>query len=428
MQLDINAMAFSRERELLKAQALITRERRRKIRQYRRSQETRQDSHAAKLPAMPVFDHVDEGTVGPVYDDNDDNVELSVYENDAPTDLPTIFVSVPSYRDPECAHTVADCFEKAAFPGRVFVGVFEQNSRSEDRELDCMSTETAQRFASNIRRDRVDASEAKGPIYARAHIEQTLYQNEDYVLQIDSHTLFSHNWDTECVRQLEMCDSPKPVLTCYPEEYSRETREIPPETVPPSFLKFRDFHPRKGFWQLDRVRFAEFPGRPVRSLFWAAGFSFSRGDAVREVPNDPSLQYMFLGEEASMTARLYTHGWDMFAPTTHLVFHYTPRDYRPVFWEQFYKRNGVCMVSADVRAERRALEAASEERVRALLGNELPEDDPYGLGSARTLAQMEEFVGVDLQNKRHKQRAKFGLTPDADAEEHRVRYGGGGGE
>ena len=32
--------------------------------------------------------------------------------------METIFVSVPSYRDPECQHTVRDLFAQAAQPAR----------------------------------------------------------------------------------------------------------------------------------------------------------------------------------------------------------------------------------------------------------------------------------------------------------------------
>src|ERR1700761_9231906 len=39
----------------------------------------------------------------------------------------TIFVSVASYRDPECPLTVFDCLEKAKCPLRVVIGVCQQN-------------------------------------------------------------------------------------------------------------------------------------------------------------------------------------------------------------------------------------------------------------------------------------------------------------
>ena len=38
------------------------------------------------------------------------------------------------------------------------------------------------------------------------------------------------------------------------------------------------------------------PVAPVRSLFWAAGFSFSSSEAAVEVPYDDSLKFLFFGE------------------------------------------------------------------------------------------------------------------------------------
>ena len=50
----------------------------------------------------------------------------------AKTKRPTIFVQIPSYRDPECQWTIKDLFEKAKHPKQVFVGVCWQY----DAELD----------------------------------------------------------------------------------------------------------------------------------------------------------------------------------------------------------------------------------------------------------------------------------------------------
>jgi hypothetical protein len=48
--------------------------------------------------------------------------------------LPRIFVSIPSYRDPECQRTLEDLFSKAAHPNRIFVGVCLQVDPATDTE------------------------------------------------------------------------------------------------------------------------------------------------------------------------------------------------------------------------------------------------------------------------------------------------------
>lgn len=394
-------MAFARHRGILSTEQLIRRERRRRQQHVDVDDTQHNIQNAADAAAT-------DDELGPV-----------------PPGQKTIFVSVPSYRDPECVHTVADCFAKAECSARVFVGVFEQNDLAEDLpDIFCAKNPTLKPYAKNIRLKTVDCSEAAGPVYARAVIEQELFGGEDFYLCIDSHTLFAPHWDTHLIKQLEMCPSEKAVLTAYPEEYDRRSRSLPPSTLRPCFLTFRNYHERLRLPQFDRVRFAQFPTRPVRSLFWAAGFSFARSDVVAEVPFDPNLKYIFLGEEISMAARLFTHGWDTYCAMTNCLYHYTPRDYRPVFWEQFYKKGGVCKVSHEVRVVRKKMEAEGIERIRSLLsGSLVAPADPYGLGTVRTVEDFEQFVGLDLQDCRHKRHAKWGLTRDADEEERQIKFG-----
>ena len=60
---------------------------------------------------------------------------------------------------------------------------------------------------------------------------------------------------------------------------------------------------------------------PVLHPFWAAGISFSRGHFVARVPYDCCLPMMFQGEEISMAARAWSHGYDFYSPVESVVFH-----------------------------------------------------------------------------------------------------------
>ena len=93
---------------------------------------------------------------------------------------------------------------------------------------------------------------------------------------------------------------------------------------------------------------------PIPALFWAAGYSFSYSSVLRDVPYDPGLKFLFFGEEMSMLARLWTWGYDVFAPSETVVFHLWSRDYRPSF-------------SADVK-DYYNLRRRSLARVQILLG------------------------------------------------------------
>ena len=48
-------------------------------------------------------------------------------------------------------------------------------------------------------------------------------------------------------------------------------------------------------FMLGRV-LASRPAAPIRSLFWAAGFSFSLARLYEEVPIDASLRHLFFGK------------------------------------------------------------------------------------------------------------------------------------
>lgn len=321
----------------------------------------------------------------------------------------TIFVSIASYRDPECHATLSDLFAKAKYPERVFVGVCQQNAPD---DIDCMNSSIAQQFNDQIRQCNLEYFDAQGPMFARHLIEKHLFNNETFILQIDSHMMFCQNWDVECIKQLAMCDSDKPILTCYPPPYDRDTRILPPLTLPGSFLYFRQFHPRLGFTQQERRQYKTKPSKPLPSLFWAAGFSFTIGDVVGEVPYDPNCPFVFLGEEQSMSLRLFTHGYDFFSPINNIVHHLTTRKYRPTFWEQVYRRN--CVVDEDTRQFRKTLEANGVERLQKIIAGQL-EDPIYGLGHVRTIQQWEAFTGIDLKTKKVQRRAYFGLTAQPDA-------------
>ena len=63
----------------------------------------------------------------------------------------------------------------------------------------------------------------------------------------------------------------------------------------------------------------------MESPFVGAGFQLSSADVLIEVPFDPKLDMLFVGEEILYSARLWTKGWDMYAPDMNLVWHHYNR-------------------------------------------------------------------------------------------------------
>ena len=73
------------------------------------------------------------------------------------------------------------------------------------------------------------------------------------------------------------------------------------------------------------TRWHEQVGEFMESPFVGAGFQLSSADVLLEVPFDPKLDMLFVGEEILYSARLWTKGWDMYAPDMNLVWHHYNR-------------------------------------------------------------------------------------------------------
>ena len=97
-----------------------------------------------------------------------------------------IFISVASYQDPLLLETLCSAYQNAENKDNLVFGVCEQA----DNGINVHSIN----FKDQIKYELLDPVMAKGPCWARARI-QSLISNEDYFLQIDSHTIFAKNWD-----------------------------------------------------------------------------------------------------------------------------------------------------------------------------------------------------------------------------------------
>ena len=305
---------------------------------------------------------------------------------------PSIFVQIASYRDTECQWTVKDLFEKAQHPGRVTVGICVQADPVLDK--DCFAVPSPRPAQTKV--TAVLPRESQGVCWARA-LTQQLFEDQDYVLMIDSHMRFIPNWDTELIAELSRCSSPKSFLSTYPPGYKPPDKlEVDPKPV---VMRAQDF--KDGDIRFEGEVLARTPEKPLRGAFLAAGLLFAPGKFVREVPYDPYIY--FNQEEITLAARAFTHGWDVYAPTKPFVYHFynepAKGETRPLHWSD--------------RQDWARFQALSRERFEYLLAGR-PPDDPksldnighFGLGRARTLKEYEDFCGIDFRNKVSSERAR----------------------
>jgi hypothetical protein len=313
--------------------------------------------------------------------------------NKLPNLDPGIFVQIPAYRDPECQWTIKDMFEKAKKPERIFAGICWQFVKGKDD----FCFEQPYPRPEQVRVIEIDARESKGVCWARAKI-QKLWQDEEFTLQIDSHMRFEQDWDETLINMLAQCDSPKAVLTTYPADY------IPPNNIPnrkTHILAAKEFN-KQGIFLMGSRSVPKNAPKPIRGAFIGACALFGKSDIIHEVPYDPYLY--FFGEEITLSARLWTHGYDIYHPNNCVMYHYWKRDQRSTHFND--------------HSNWEKLNEFAFERVRFLLGNEEPSDkeakkeiSKYGLGTVRTLEQYQEYAGVEFAKREFTPSAYEGVFP-----------------
>lgn len=152
----------------------------------------------------------------------------------------------------------------------------------------------------------------------------------------------------------------------------------------------------KMFWLADGPNMTP-TGFAIRVPFAVACFIFGPGHLLRDIPFDPHLAYLYQGEEILMNVRMFTSGFDVYAPVRQVVYHrYTdePGNIAHTREHNVYKEHDRSL------AEQKGALA----RVAYLLGisKKLPPQnfrkdmDMYGLGKVRSTFEWAEWSGVNL--------------------------------
>ncbi|MDX2112353.1 MAG: GlcNAc-transferase family protein [Alphaproteobacteria bacterium] len=317
---------------------------------------------------------------------------------------PKIFVQIASYRDPECHRTICDLFDKATQPQRVFVGVCWQYDPDEDADF---LSEPYPR-AEQVRVAKFHCTDAKGAGWARMQA-QALWHGEEYVLQIQAHHRFEPGWDETLIQLLLDCPSEKAVLTAWLPGYRPpDERETDAAWLPLAVVnRLGSGDDAQMVHLIKRMVPAEaLAERLLPTPFWVGNFLFTRAGTMREVPFDPHIY--FWGEELNYSARLWTHGYNLFHLNRRVLYHY---------WDRSEAKDAAMYRSfADVRNRR------SLARNCHLLGlgtttdkEALAELHHYGLGTVRSLKSFWDYAGIDLARGTIAPHARYGHWPQQDA-------------
>lgn len=284
--------------------------------------------------------------------------------------------------------TVSDLLAKAKYPERVYVGILSQIDRR--TEFKFLSS-----FGKRIRQEVMDYRDSKGVCWARSRILTKLREQEEYVLQIDSHSRFKPGWDETLLNMYSQLGKRNAVISYYPPNYT-PNQPINYNENPYIYFLIKEFRdpgiPRFSSGILPR---AVKPINECGTIGIAGGSIFGHRSVFDTVPYDPNLY--FFGEEPSYALRLYTHGIDVYAPTESYMYHYynimdrtNVRD-RTLHWEDH-----VAKVNHHNRISYDRLRYLFQIGPVTNIAN-LIDIQKYGLGTYRTLPQWESRLGINLK-------------------------------
>jgi len=324
----------------------------------------------------------------------------------------TIFVAVASYRDWQCRFTVESILSRAKYPERIRIGVVDQVTDEDDKcdepieSCDSKPSQALCKYTDQVDVFRMEAIQSVGPVFAR-HLGHRLYRGEYYAMQSDAHVTFTQDWDVDIIEQQEVTGDEMAVLSTYLTDIQGaidnktgkskiKTRPIMCNTAyegGPQGMHLRHLSQPEGM--------ASIRGQSQLQPYWSAGFSFSRGHFVVNVPYDLYQPMIFQGEEMAVAIRGFTMGYDFFAPERSVCFHHyavganeAKRSKVTHFWENSNKYAG-----EGKKAMARLLGIVHmnpETNPDTWLHSE---EDRYGIGNVRTPESFYTIFGVDVLKK-----------------------------
>lgn len=305
----------------------------------------------------------------------------------------SIFISIASYQDPLLVSTIYSAYNNAENKNDLVFSICDQSN--------CGIQANKIAFYNQIHYEHVDPLFSKGPCWAR-HRAQNFFDDEDFFLQVDSHTQFAPSWDIIFIEQLKKisnnrsndCYFKKPIITSYPRgfeviDFDKGIFSLNTGDKCTQVITYRkDSLFQKGSFSR-QIGIPTKQNEITHAILLAAGCIFTKGSFVKEIPYDPN--YYFYGEELSLALRAFTNGYSFFhipdAPLFHLYTD-TSNIPRKLHWD------------AEDDQERAIkwteLDKKSLNRLDDLFAGNV--EEPMNLGKERSLEDYASISGIDLKN------------------------------
>lgn len=224
-----------------------------------------------------------------------------------------ILVRIVSYRDAELLRTIASAWQGAVNADRVHFAIVNQFGPETEDQLTVLQGDK------RVVSFQTPWHSARGLGWAR-RLTDRMYGGQEFTLQADAHTRFTQGWDQALIEQWQRCDDRHAVLSCYPGAFinvdDKNAQYVP--AVPHQIVL--EGYDADGLPQLNSG--LEVDGG-TRAYLVSGGFQFSAGQVCAEVEQarDP-----MTSDEYVHSLRLFTHGWNVYAPETVPLMHLYRQD------------------------------------------------------------------------------------------------------
>jgi hypothetical protein len=297
--------------------------------------------------------------------------------------MSSIFIQIASYHDFELGKTIAHAEKQKSGKHDIYFGVF--NCYYKNNEIHIPSLKNV-RIIEKMAPDGIGVGRAR-------NIANSLYDGEDYYLQVDSHTRFKKDWDDYLVSEVKNyqdCGIEKPLLSTYPGTYRYDDNlnEIIDWGDGINIVYFGDT-PQEFTERLIPGQRAVPPEGVVVQKSISAGSIFTVGEFGKLDFND---KIAFWGEEIFIAAKAWTNGFDLLVPPKQQIFHlYYEHDSR-------MQKNNRRHVWNDFQSEFAELDKISKAEIEDIFKNGRIGKD--SLGDVRTLEEFGLYAGLDFKNRR----------------------------
>ena len=304
-----------------------------------------------------------------------------------------IFVQLASYRDPQLVPTMRDALAKANNPQNLFFGICWQKA----------DVETLEEFTNHpqVRYQTYHYTESEGLGWARAKVAE-LWKDEPFTLQLDSHHRFAKGWDTMMFEDYIQANtiSDKPIISTYLTPFEVKNHNKTGDkglNQTPSLMSQYEFSADKLLMSMPwYIQDYKDRNKVIKSRTISGHFLFTKSEFLKEVPYDPDIYFGGYCEEATMSVRAWTHGYDIFSPYRQYIWHEYTRADRPKHWDDHGKESLTQKTSGerDVYGRKKTRQLFEQE------DNGIIIEEKFGLGKVRTLREYEEFTGIDFKGQR----------------------------